>query len=152
MGNSFRHHVFESVRAGAIAGLAMVPFAAVFRAQGMRINEYGRKVLELLVGEVGQPLRDILSFVQHMAISCIVALPLLVLLCLVDGRGRRLLVGGLYGAAFYVAVNSLALPLLFHDSTPWELGWPVVYPSLVVHLVYGVAVAMVARVDALRAC
>ena len=34
-----------SVRAGTAAGLAMIPFAAVFRARGLRVNEYGRKTL-----------------------------------------------------------------------------------------------------------
>jgi hypothetical protein len=43
--------------------------------------------------------------------------------------------GALYGAAFYVVMNSLALPLLFGDRTPWQLGFATVYPRLVIHLV-----------------
>jgi uncharacterized membrane protein YagU involved in acid resistance len=57
----------------------------------------------------------------------------------------RLLVGAVYGAAFYAAVNSSALPFAFGDPTPWELGFGTVYPSLVVHIVYGFSVALVAR-------
>lgn len=123
----------------------MIPFAAVFRAQGLRINEYGRKVLELVVGEVAHPLHDVLTFVEHMVISCLAALPLLLVLDRIAGRGRRALVGALYGASFYVAINSLALPLLFGDPTPWQMGLQVVYPSLVIHLVYGVTLALIAR-------
>ena len=52
---------------------------------------------------------------------------------------------GVYGAGFYVAVNSLALPLAFGDPTPWRLGFTVVYPSLVIHLAYGFTVALFAR-------
>ncbi|MBI5507031.1 MAG: hypothetical protein HY899_19765 [Deltaproteobacteria bacterium] len=137
--------VGEALRSGTLAGLAMIPFAAVFRAQGLRINEYGRKLLELVVGEVGHPLHDVLTFVEHMVISWVAALPLLLVLDRVSGRWRRALVGALYGASFYVAVNSLALPLLFGDPTPWKLGLQVVFPSLVVHLVYGVTLALVAR-------
>ena len=107
----------EALRTGTIAGLAMIPFAALFRIFGLRINEYGRKTLELLVGEVASPLHDLLTFVQHMIISWVV----------------------------YVAVNSLALPLAFGDPTPWQLGAGTVYPSLAVHLVYGLVLAWVAR-------
>lgn len=46
-----------------------------------------------------------------------------------------------YGALYYVAVNSLALPLYFGDPLPWILGWAVVLPSLLVHVVFGVSVA-----------
>lgn len=73
-----------------------------------------------------------------------VAAPLLPWL---DGRARtgaRLLSGLAYGAVFYVAVNSLALPIAFGDPTPWSLGFSVVYPSLVIHLVYGLTAAWVA--------
>lgn len=37
----------EALRTGMIAGLAMVPFAAVFQSFGLRVNEYGRKTLAL---------------------------------------------------------------------------------------------------------
>jgi uncharacterized membrane protein YagU involved in acid resistance len=134
----------ETLRAGTVAGLAMVPFAAVFRALGLRVNEYGRKTLELLVGEVAPPLHQILTLAQHLVISWTVAVPLLLLLRGIPERRARLLVGATYGAAFYVGVNSLALPLAFGDPTPWQLGFTTVYPSLVIHLVYGVVLALVA--------
>ena len=46
----------ETLRSGTLAGLAMIRFAALFRAFGLRINEYGKKTLELVVGDVAPPL------------------------------------------------------------------------------------------------
>lgn len=133
--------------AGTLAGIAMIPFAAFFRARGLRVNEYGRKTLALLVGDVAPPFDFVLTFVQHMIISWSAAVPLLILLASpgAGGRSRRIALGAAYGAAFYVAVNSLALPLLFGDPTPWALGFETVYPSLVIHLVYGAVLAATAR-------
>jgi uncharacterized membrane protein YagU involved in acid resistance len=135
----------EAIRAGTAAGLAMIPFAAVFRARGLRINEYGAKTLDLFVGQVDPPLHYLLTFVQHLLISWLVAVPLILLLARFSGRRDRILIGLVYGGAFYVAVNSLALPLAFGDPTPWRLGFQTVYPSLSVHFVYGLVVALVAR-------
>jgi hypothetical protein len=135
----------DALRAGTAGGLAMIPFAAVFRARGLRVNEYGRKTLALVVGDVPPGLHYLLTFVQHLVISWIASAPLLLLLAVLPDRRARLLVGLAYGAAFYVAVNSLALPLAFGDPTPWTLGAGVVAPSLVIHLVYGAVVAWFAR-------
>lgn len=128
-----------------LAGLAMIPFAAVFRSAGLRINEYGAKTLRLFVGDLTGPGYFALTFAQHMLISVFAALPLLLALRFVPQRGQRLLLGTAYGAGFYVVVNSIALPLAFGDPTPWQLGFETVYPSLVVHLVYGFVVAWFAR-------
>jgi len=137
--------VRETLRSGTAAGLAMIPFAMVFRARGLRVNEYGRKTLGLLVGDVSPPLHYLLTLVQHLFISWMVALPLLLLLGTIPDRRNRVLVGVLYGAGFYAAINSLALPLVFGDPTPWQLGFATVYPSLSIHLVYGLVVALLAR-------
>ncbi len=137
--------VREALRSGTVACLAMIPFAAMFRALGLRVNEYGRKTLELLVGQVTVPLHYLLTLMQHLVISWMAAVPLLVLLGSIADRRVRLLIGAVYGAAFYAAVNSLALPFVFGDPTPWELGFDTIYPSLVVHIVYGLCVALVAR-------
>jgi hypothetical protein len=135
----------EALRAGTVAGLAMIPFAALFRSLGLRVNEYGRKTLALVVGDVGPPLHEVLTFVQHMLISWFAAIPLLWLLGQIGDRRTRVALGALYGAAFYVVMNSLALPLLFGDRTPWQLGFATVYPSLAIHLVYGIVVGWMAR-------
>ncbi len=135
----------EAVRTGTVAGLAMIPFAAAFQRMGLRVNEYGRKTLELLVGDVSPPVHYLLTFIQHLSISWVVAVPLLLLLGGLSRRRDKLLVGLSYGAAFYVAVNSLALPFAFGDPTPWRLGFSVVVPSLFIHLVYGLTVALLER-------
>lgn len=135
----------ETLRSGTLAGLAMIPFAALFRARGLRVNEYGRKTLELVVGDVSPALHYVLTFAQHLLISCVAAIPLLLVFSRIDGRPTRLLVGALYGAAFYVVVNSFALPLYFGDRTPWELGVETVYPSLAIHVVYGIVLGATVR-------
>jgi uncharacterized membrane protein YagU involved in acid resistance len=135
----------ETLRTGTIAGLAMIPFAALFRSFGLRVNEYGRKTLALAVGDVAPPLHTVLTFAQHLLISWVAALPLLLALRFVPTRRARVLTGAVYGAGFYVVMNSLALPLAFGDPTPWQLGFETVYPSLFIHLVYGVAIGLVAR-------
>jgi uncharacterized membrane protein YagU involved in acid resistance len=135
----------ETLRTGTIAGVAMIPFAALFRSFGLRVNEYGRKTLALAVGDVAPPLHTVLSFAQHLLISWVAALPLLLALRFVPTRRARVLTGAVYGAGFYVVMNSLALPLAFGDPTPWQLGFETVYPSLFIHLVYGVAIGLVAR-------
>jgi hypothetical protein len=144
---ALRPLVREALRAGTVAGLAMVPFAATFRFFGLRVNEYGRKSLELLVGQVPPPVHLALTLVMHLVISWLAAVPLLLLLRRIADRRTRLLTGLAYGAVFYVAVNSLALPFAFGDRTPWELGFATIYPSLVIHLVFGVGVAMMPRPD-----
>jgi hypothetical protein len=135
----------DALRSGTIAGLAMIPFAALFQFLGLRVNEYGRKTLGLLLGELPPPLHYLFTFALHIVISWIAAAPLLLVLDRFVDRRVRVFVGFLYGAAFYAVVNSLALPIAFGDPTPWELGFATVYPSLVVHLVYGTVVALTAR-------
>lgn len=145
--------VREAIRSGMLAGLVMIPAAASFRARGLRVNEYGRKTLDLLVGDVAPPFDLVLSLAQHLVISVLAALPLLLLLerlfaCKVEWiaeRRTRVFVGTAYGAGFYVAMNSLALPIAFGDPTPWTLGFETVYPSLTIHLIYGAVLGATAR-------
>ena len=137
--------LFRAVlRSGTAAGIAMIPFAAVFRGLGLRVNEYGRKTLELMVGAVTSPLRDVLMLAQHLVISWIAAVPLLLVLDRIGGRSERILAGAAYGAGFYVVMNSFALPFVFGDPTPWELGGTAVFPSLVIHLIYGIVLGLAA--------
>lgn len=127
----------------------MIPAAAIFRARGLRVNEYGRKTLDLVVGDVAPPLHLVLTFVQHLVISMLAALPLLLLFerfFQADAERRtRILFGAAYGAGFYVVMNSLALPLAFGDPTPWALGFETVYPSLAIHLIYGAVLGWTVR-------
>lgn len=135
----------DVLRSGTVAGLAMIPVGAAFRFFGLRVNEYGRKMLELVLGEVAPPAHVLLMFLQHMMISIAAAVPLLLLLKAAPARVPKIWIGLAYGALFYIAVNSLALPIAFGDPTPWQLGASVILPSFIVHLVYGTVVAAMAR-------
>ena len=134
----------ETMRAGVLAGLAMIPFAAIFRARGLRVNEYGRKTLALLISHESPTVHWLLVFTQHLVISVVAAAPLIWILQRIQGRAARILLGTLYGSCFYVLVNAQALPSLFGDPSPFELGFEVVYPSLVIHTVYGFVLGCVA--------
>ena len=136
----------EAFRSGTIAALAMIPFALFFRTLGWRINEYGIRVVHVLFGALPNTAQFGLFVLEHFIISWSAAVPLLVLLTVLHGRVSGLLVGVLYGGGFYVIVNSLALPVLFGDTTPWALGFrTVIAPSLVVHIVYGLSIALTSR-------
>lgn len=131
----------ESVRSGTIASLAMMPFGLLFKLLDLRVGYYGPKLAALVFDE---PTRFVL-FAQHLVIGWVSALPLLLILVRFGRLAAPAAIGATYGLAYYVVVNSLALPLLFADPTPWQLGFNVVYPSLLVHLVFGVSIGLTAR-------
>jgi uncharacterized protein len=134
----------NAARTGAIAGLAMIPFAAVFRGLGWRVNEYGRRTLEMVASDVTSPARDLLLFVQHQLIAVVAAVPVLLVLASVRDRRVRVVLGAIYGTGFYFVVNATALPAAFGDPPPWTLGATTVIPSLVVHVVYGMVLGWLA--------
>lgn len=139
--------LLESLRSGTVASLAIMPLGWLFRALDLRIGHYGPKFAALFIDQP-QPWQ---LFVQHLAIGWVSALPLLLLLLLQPRAAAwPVLSGAAYGAAFYGAVNSLALPLYFGDFTPWQLGWPVVWPSLLGHVAYGACIGFTARRWVLR--
>lgn len=131
----------ESVRSGTIASLVMMPFGFLFKLFDLRVGYYGPKLAALVFDE---PTRFVL-FAQHLVIGWVSAFPLLLILV----RFRRLAapaaIGATYGLAYYLVVNSLVLPLLFADPTPWQLGFNVIYPSLLVHLAFGTCIGLTAR-------
>lgn len=144
-GHSVSAWVREVFRSGTVAALVMIPFGLAFRALGLRVNEYGMAVIRALFGAWPAGVRFALFAIEHFVIAWIAAVPLLLALRLAPRRASQLLLGALYGAGFYVAINSLALPWLFGDPTPWQLGFEVVAPSLVLHLAYGLSIAVTAR-------
>jgi len=139
--SSFRNDCArEGLRSGSFAALAMIPFGLVFFALGLRVNEYGMAVIQTFFGDLPAGVRFLLFAVEHFLISWTVAFPLLCAFLWLRGRLPALWLGIAYGLAFYVVMNSLLLPLLFGDPTPWQLGFEVIYPSLIVHVVYGVVI------------
>ena len=137
----------EALRSGTIASLAMIPFGLLFKSMGLRVGHYGPKVGEALFGHQPDPWMPVLLLVQHFVIGWLSALPLLMFWLWRAPQAIRLGDGLLYGLAYYLAVNALALPWLFGDAFPWQLGWSTIYPSLVVHLVFGVSIALTARMS-----
>nr|WP_297355014.1 hypothetical protein [uncultured Caldimonas sp.] len=133
--------LIEAVKSGTIAALAMMPFGLAFRALGMRVGHYGPKFAALFVDDPGRGF----LFMQHIVLGWVSALPLLVLFASMERRASPVLLGSLYGAAYYVLVNALALPLYFGDRMPWQLGIGYVIPSLVVHIVFGACVGLVSQ-------
>lgn len=120
----------------------MIPFGMLFMSQGLRINEYGMRVVTLLLRDYSLPIRFLFFIVLHLVISWLAAIPLV--LRLQRKTRRSWLIGAFYGALFYVVINSLLLPLTFGDPTPWQLGSAAILPSLTVHIIYGIAVALMA--------
>ena len=135
----------EVVRSGTIASLVMIPFGLLFKALGLRVGHYGPKVGEFLFGFHPEPWLQVLLLVQHLVIGWLSALPLLLFWRWTSPPSPSLTDGLLYGALYYLAINALALPAIFGDAFPWQLGWSYVYPSLVVHLVFGLSIAVTAR-------
>lgn len=133
--------LWQSVRAGTIASVAIVPLAPLFKAAGLRIGHYGPKFAGLYLDDP-QPWQ---LFVQHLVIGWLSALPLLVALMSTSLGRWPVAVGAVYGALYYVAVNSLALPLYFGDALPWQMGAGTVLPSLVGHVVFGAVVGWAGR-------
>jgi uncharacterized membrane protein YagU involved in acid resistance len=131
----------ESVRSGTIAALAMMPFGILFKFLDLRVGYYGPKLGALLFGE---PSRIVL-FLQHLVLGWVSALPLLVILVGLEGKVAPTATGAAYGLAYYVIVNSFALPLFFGDPTPWQLGFSFIYPSVLIHLVFGVCIGVTSR-------
>lgn len=135
----------ESVRSGTIASIAMIPFGFLFQLLGLRVGHYGKKLLEVFFTDLPELTFRLLMFIEHFAIGWLSAAPLLILLVLSKTRLPAWSVGAIYGVVYYVVLNSLALPLSFGDRTPWALGFSVMYPSLIIHIVFGISIALTSK-------
>lgn len=155
------------VAAGTVAGLAVVPLGLALGAGGHRVGRYGELLLQATLGHA---LPSALM-TQHLLISVVLAT---VFVAAMDrlgppgrpgrlgrlgrpgrpgsgGAGAALVgLGALFGALAWLVINSLALPWLFGQPTPWQLGLSAIWPSLLVHLVYGAVVGAVVAWDAAR--
>jgi len=138
--------LLEALRSGTIASLAIMPLSPLFKAAGLRIGHYGLKFAALFVDDPGPGF----LFAQHLVIGWISALPLLVILARTRAGRSPLVAGAVYGAAYYVVVNSLALPLYFGDPLPWVLGPVTVLPSLIGHVLYGFVIGWASKRFAAR--
>ncbi|OLY94506.1 hypothetical protein SAMN05444008_101124 [Cnuella takakiae] len=108
----------EALRSGTFAAIAMIPFGVLFSKLGLRINEYGQKIIQMAFPHFSKGIRFALFVLEHFVLSWIIAMPLLLLLKYFHHRIHHLLLGFIYGLLFYIAINSLLLPALFKDATP----------------------------------
>jgi len=129
----------ETIRSGTIASLLMMPAGFLFKYLGLRVGHYGPKLAMALFDSTAPTL----LFAQHMVLGWLSALPLLVALKYTNAGERPVSSGAAYGCAYYLAVNSIALPIAFGEATPWELGPGYVLPSLIVHIIFGAAIGYV---------
>lgn len=140
----------RAVSAGAVAGLAIIPPGLLLLAIGFPVGVYAELALRSLLGSAIPST----LFIAHMATSVGLALPFVAGIT----ASRRLAWlrhaptawGALYGAAAWLVVNALALPLAFGQPTPWELGISSIWPSLAVHVIFGAVLGAVTGSDARR--
>ena len=136
----------DCLRAGTWASLAMMPFGLLFRALDLRIGHYGKRVLESLAGPLPAPWFQILMMVEHFVIGWLSVLPLVWLWRdHAPKKAMRVAIGLGYGLLYYLAINATLLPWFYRDRYPLQLGWSTVYPSLLVHLVFGAVAAWLLR-------
>lgn len=142
-----RDLVVESFRSGTIASLLMMPVGFLFRVLDLRIGHYGKKLIEVFFGELPLPLFRTIVVVEHFIIGWLSTTPLLIALLFVAARSSvsLLWVGLAYGVGYYIVLNSWLLPVAFGDPTPWMLGFSHIYPSLIVHIVFGISIAATAK-------
>jgi hypothetical protein len=131
----------ESILSGTIASIVMMPIGFMFQHFGLRVGHYGPKLAALLFTEPG----PFILLSQHLLIGWISTLPLLLILLRLHSLSSPVTIGAAYGMAYYVLVNSLALPLYFGDLTPWQTGFNVIYPSLIVHMIFGASIGFTAK-------
>jgi len=133
--------VKETFRSGTIASLLMMPFGLLLQHFDLRVGHYGPQLAALLFEHPTLPIR----FVQHLVIGWLSTVPLLFILLRLHRYASAITIGAIYGVAYYVLINSLALPLYFGDTMPWQLGFSYIYPSLIIHLVFGASIGFTAR-------
>lgn len=126
-----------SIRAGLWAGAAMMPFGIVLRTLGHQVNVYGELAVRSVLGSA--PMFAQLAF--HALVSISLAVPFV---ALARSRGAAgLAAGAFYGVLSWAALNATLLPLWFGRPTGWALGIAEIWPSLVIHVVYGVVLGAV---------
>ncbi len=128
------------VVAGVVGALAMVPVGLALSVAGFEVNRYGELLAEQLTGTR----RPVVLLALHLVIGVVSAVPLAVAAAALRPRPGIAVAGGVvYGATYWLVVNALALPLLYRRPAPWTEGAAAVWPSLLVHVVFGLAAAIV---------
>ena len=136
------------VVAGLLGAVAMVPVGLALGAAGLEVNRYGELLAEQLTGSR----RPAVLFAVHLVIGIVSAVPpAVVATSWCPRRGTTVIAcGAAYGAGYWLVVNAVSLPLTYGRPFPWTEGAASVWPSLLVHLVYGTVVALVLARDGSR--
>lgn len=137
--------VRESLRSGTMASIAMIPFGLTFRALDMRVGYYGEKLMLAMFSGLDGPALRIAVMIEHFIIGWLTAWPLLLAMMWFRERIPEPMLGLAYGIGYYMIINAWLLPVAFNDPSPWQLGWQTVLPSLVVHIVFGLTIALTGR-------
>ena len=138
---ALRFWALVPVTAGSVGALAMVPVGlAALQVPGASANVYGELLARQLFGSTTWSA----LFAVHLLVGWVAATPLALAGWWVSrravaalGTGPALVAGLVYGAGMWLVVNSIMLPWAYRRASPWTLGLPAIWPSLVVHLVYG---------------
>lgn len=115
--------------------MAMVPLGLGLRASGRPVNVYG----ELLVRSILGTASPVALAALHALVSVALAAPFVL-----ASWHRRFgpLWGAGYGALSWAVLNATVLPVWFSRPTAWELGLGAAWPSLAVHVVYGLVLGV----------
>ena len=135
-----------SILPGLTAAIAMIPYGLVLmNVLKLPINIYGEKTLQLFMVKPTY----IMMFIEHLLISYIFAIPVIWLMkrfrLYTVSAFVLLLSGAFYGLVIWLVFNSLLLPLLYHDLSPWKKGWYAMWPSMTAHILYGFVAAAVGK-------
>lgn len=136
-----RDPVLPTVVGGLAGAIAMIPPGVVLDAAGFEVNRYGVILARQLTGSADRPV--LLGL--HLLIGIVSAVPLGVARGWWRGRPSVWLAasGAVYGASYWLVVNALALPWLYARPRPWAEGAAAVWPSLAVHVIYGVVTTLI---------
>lgn len=134
-----------ALASGSMGALAMIPVGlVVMQVPGVGVNVYG----ELLAHQVFGSTTWWALLAVHLGVGWIAALPVAAAGWWLARTGAAplgawlaLLAGFAYGAGMWLVLNSIVLPWVYGHASPWATGWAAIWPSLLVHLVYGGATA-----------
>lgn len=122
---------------GLAGGALMVPVGLILRAQGKDVNVYGELTARVLLGSTSPPA----LLAVHVAVSLALAAPAALLAARKPAASWA--IGFSWPVAAWLLLNVWLLPLLFDRPSAWSLGWPALWPGLLVHVAYGAGLACV---------
>lgn len=125
--------------AGLAGAVAMIPPGLAAGLLGFGVNKFGELIAQRLTGGTARAV----LLAEHLLIGVLAAIPLAALMTIMPpGRLKSASLGLAYGIAFWFVANTMALPVIFNQPSPWTIGPSALLPSLIVHMTYGVGTAL----------